>query len=127
MTPLDILLKEYETLRTEVLERIKIAFSHLGYFGAVMAFAFPASEGFFSKHPGTALVLASLGAVLLLWISVLNWSWVGRIASHLQELELKINAQAGAQDLLTWEHIASRITTGPHWFPKRYVPKKYLP
>jgi hypothetical protein len=35
---IEILLKEYDSLRTEVLERIKIAFSHLEYLMDLLGF-----------------------------------------------------------------------------------------
>jgi hypothetical protein len=115
----DILLKEYETLRAEVIERLKTAFSHLGYFGAVAVFAFPASDKVSEPWRTVAFILAMLGAVLLLYISVINWLWVGRIATHLRELEEDINHAAG-KSLLSWEHTVKEISRWVLLPPRQY-------
>lgn len=111
---INILLKEYDTLRSEVLERIKIAFSHLAYFGAVVAFALPASKDIPCWQRLVAIALAAIGGVILLYTSFLNWSWVGKLAQHLQGLEVKINELADAGELLTWERHAEEKSRGPH-------------
>lgn len=108
ITDLEVLLKEYETLRAEVIERIRTAFSHLAFFGALAAFAFqlPEKAGIDSR---LTIGLALFGTLFLLYISVINWVWVGRIASHLQYLESRINAAAGKR-LLTWEGKSEAIS-----------------
>src|SRR5437868_15253961 len=98
---IEILLKEYDTLRTEVIERVKIAFSHLAFFGAVIAFAFQASEKAFIS-PVAVAGFAAAGAAILLYISIIIWCWVGRISSHLQGLDKKISDLTG-KPILTWK------------------------
>lgn len=97
----EVLLKEYESLRSEVIERIKTAFAHLGYFGAVIAFAFPASDKL-QANPNVALWLAIFGSAILAYISIINWLWVDRIADHLRLLEKQILGD-NHKPLLTWE------------------------
>ena len=41
---IDILFKEYDSLRAEVIDRMKLTFSHLGYLGAIAVFAIPVSK-----------------------------------------------------------------------------------
>jgi hypothetical protein len=124
MSPVEIMIKEYESLRTEVLDRIKIAFSHLGYFGAVVAFAFPASEDLSGDERLIARVLAGAGATILVYISIINWFWVSRLADHLRFLEKEINSHAKANtSLLSWEGVVKMITRWVLLPPKKY---KYL-
>jgi hypothetical protein len=128
MTTIEILLKEYDSLRAEVLERIKIAFSHLGYFGAVVAFAFPATDKLCEYERILAQGLAVFGAFLLAYISVINWFWVSRLASHLKQLEEKINNESisqGGSALLTWEGIVRKISRWVLLPPKQYPPSKH--
>jgi hypothetical protein len=117
-TETDILLKEYETLRSEVIERLKTAFAHFGYFGAVVALAFPASEKVAtSSH--TPAILAGIGAAILVYISIINWLWVSRLASHLRKLEGDIN-QAIGKPVLSWEGKAQLISRWVLLPPKPY-------
>lgn len=118
ITDLEVLLKEYETLRAEVIERIKTAFSHLAFFGALAAFAFQLPEKA-GVDPRITIGLAVFGTLFLLYISVINWIWVGRIASHLQYLECRINAVAG-KPLLTWERKSEAISRWVLLPPKPY-------
>lgn len=111
MENIEIFVKEYELLKSEVLERIKIAFSHLGYFGAVVAFAFPAADKIVTGQQKFAIYLAAAGALILLYISIINWCWVGRLAKHLQWLEDEVNSRsAGKEKILLWEKIANEIS-----------------
>jgi hypothetical protein len=121
MSPVEIMIKEYESLRTEVLDRIKIAFSHMGYFGAVVAFAFPASEHLSVDERLIAQILAGAGAAILIYISIINWFLVGRLADHLCLLEKEINSHAKANtSLLSWEGVVKTITRWVLLPPKKY-------
>lgn len=115
---LDILLKEYDSLRAEVVERVRTAFSHLAFFGAVAAFAFqlPASS---PLNQNLVLGLSAFGTLFLLYISVINWIWVNRIASHLRHLESKINS-ISKKKLLTWESKSYAISRWVLLPPKPY-------
>ena len=118
MTDIEILMKEYESLRGEVVERVKTAFSHLAYFGAVVAFAFQPSASA-SVSPKILFSLALFGAIFLLYISVINWYWVGRIASHLRSLEVKINTAHG-RPVLSWEGKVEKMSRWVLLPPKKY-------
>jgi len=117
---LDILLMEYNSLRAEVIERVKTAFSHLAFFGAVVAFAFQLPDNQLVDHC-IIIGLSVFGAVLLLYIAIINWTWVSRISSHLQHLERRINASAG-KPLLTWEGTSATISRWVLLPPKPYPP-----
>ena len=116
----EILVKEYESLRTEVIERIKTAFAHLAYFGAVIAFGFKSPEGN-GVSQETLQWLAFFGATILLYISIINWFWVGRIADHLQVVENKINTIC-RKPILTWEQKVKKMS---RWvlLPPRCYPR----
>lgn len=117
-TDTEILMKEYDSLRSEVIERVKTAFSHLAFFGAVVAFAFQSPSGS-SVNPALLFWLALFGALFLLYISFINWCWVGRIASHLQVLETKINCISGKK-LLSWEGKVEKMSRWVLLPPKEY-------
>ena len=114
----DILLEEYKSLRTEVVDRVKTAFSHLAYFGAVIAFAFKVPEGN-QISPIAVFWLAFAGAAILLYISVINWFWVGRIASHLQAIEKQLEALTGKKTL-TWEQKSEKMSRWVLLPPRKY-------
>ncbi len=116
-TQSETLIKEYESLRTEVVGRLGIAFTQLGYFGAVVAFAFPATKS--TGFDLWAIALALLGLVLLLLVSIVNWMWVSRIADHLRVLEGKIMDDGGVLPL-KWEGIAEKISRWVLFPPKKY-------
>lgn len=118
---IELLLKEYDSLRTEVLDRVRTAFSHLAFFGAVVAFAFQTSEKSW-LCPWLAFFLAVLGATILLYISYINWCWVERIATHLQILEKKINYLAG-KPTLTWESKVEKMSRWALFPPRKYPPE----
>lgn len=121
MTNVEILLKEYDSLRTEVLERIKIAFSHMGYAGAIVAFAYPIADK--TKDVCLVIGLAIVGFLSLAYFAALNWIWVGRIATHLRSLEERINRELVTEKdepLLAWEKIVSKISCFPLCPPKKY-------
>lgn len=124
-TEADTLLEEYKTLRAEVIERVKTAFSHLAYFGAVVAFAFKSPEGSLVS-PTAVFWLAFSGAAILLYISVINWFWVGRIASHLQVIEEKLEALTGKKTL-TWERKAETLSRWVLLPPRKYAKDKVRP
>ncbi len=113
----EILIKEYESLRTEVVDRVGVAFTQLGYFGTVVAFAFPATKS--TGFDPWAIGLAVLGMVLLLLVSITNWVWVSRIADHLRVLEGKITDDGGELPL-KWERIAKKISLWVLIPPKKY-------
>jgi hypothetical protein len=118
MTDVEILMKEYDSLRSEVIERVKTAFSHLAYLGAVVAFAFqPVPNS--AVSPKLLFSFALVGSAILLYISIINWYWVGRIANHLQLLEVKIN-KAHGKPVLSWEGKVKRMSRWVLLPPREY-------
>jgi hypothetical protein len=106
---LDLLMQEYADLRDEIKERLKIAFSHVAYAGAVAAFAIPAADKISGWVPGPVpLFIAGAGLLCLLWVAFLNMRWVQHGGAYLQQIEERINAQFGAE-VLGWEAYASEV------------------
>lgn len=95
---IDILIKEYEILRTELLQRINQRFAFIGLTGAVVAY------GFFKVERYT---IANV-SILIVAISILGviWFHFGRLIHQLSlriaEIEQQINSLAG-DELLLWE------------------------
>jgi hypothetical protein len=95
---IDILLKEYDTLRTEILQAIKMRFSFIGFFGVVSAYFIFNAEPFpYYKY---LLLISGFLFLLALWMSF------GRIitgcSKRIAEIEKMINNMAG-KELLVWE------------------------
>lgn len=109
---IEILLKEYETLRAEILDRMKISFSHLGYVGALAAFGAPFAKNFQREQ----LLIGLLGFTILCWISAINWMWLRNCSDQLRKIEEHINQYSGDK-LLTWEGRVERLTKGVLRFP----------
>ena len=117
----EILLKEYDTLRAEILDRMKIAFSHLGYVGALVAFGSP----FAQDIPKEYVLLGLLGFSILSWISVINWLWLRNCSAQLREIEERVADYSG-EELLTWEQRVQGLTRGVLRFPKKLDPLKRI-
>lgn len=92
----NVILKEYETLRNEILNRTRARLQLLVLVGAVM----PLVVGF----EATAQTIAAGVTAMIIGITV--WFWLGfnikRCAERLREIEAEVNALVG-QDLLKWE------------------------
>lgn len=100
---IEILLKEYDTLRTEILQRINARFAVVGLLGALFAFALSEVEWQSEKFSIDVwwLILAlGVGVLLALWwrLGIL----IQRMATHLISIEQRVNQFAG-EELLTWE------------------------
>ena len=95
---INILIKEYETLRTEILQRINQRFAFIGLSGAAAGYAF-------LKAGGQTYVII---LILVMSISILAglWFYYGRVihrcSSRLSEIEQQINSLVGDK-LLVWE------------------------
>jgi|tagenome__1003787_1003787.scaffolds.fasta_scaffold20041473_3 hypothetical protein len=112
----ETLLKEYDTLRSEIQERLKIAYSHLGYAGAIVAFG----ATFLEKADWKYIAIGAVGLLLMVWISILNWTWLAKCAEQLRVLESRINGYASnVPPLLTWEDTAQKLSRGPLQLPRR--------
>lgn len=93
-----ILLKEYDTLRAEVLKRLDHRFAFVSLFGAVGAYAFFVAKDL-SQYQ--IVVLLSSGAGLMgVWWQLGNL--IARCANRVAEIEKEINVMAG-EHLLRWE------------------------
>lgn len=118
---LEIIMKEHAALREEIRDRLKIAFSHVAYAGAVGAFAIPLAL----KVPGAcgwilALLAALLALAALSWVALLNMRWVQHAGAYIRWIEARVAHQFGEQ-ILGWEHYGETaraahftlITTAP--------------
>lgn len=94
----EILFKEYDTLREEILSRMNNRFTFGGLLGVIAAFVGSQTQLSIPLRLGTGLL--ALVTILVLWwfLGLLIYKAHLRIAA----LEKKINELAGA-DLLEWE------------------------
>lgn len=111
---IDLLLKEYDSLRSEILTRCNSRFAILGLIGGTLAYA-----GSQTKVPwylqwtpeyGQILFAVSLLIVAFLLIAVVWWrlgQLINRCSMRIAEIEKKINQLAG-QELLCWESRVAR-------------------
>jgi hypothetical protein len=95
---IDILMKEYETLRTDMLQRVNQRFVCIGLIGAVATYAFFKVEKYtVSRVLIIAVAISILGAV---------WFHFGRLMHQLSlriaGIEQRINCLVG-DELLLWE------------------------
>jgi hypothetical protein len=106
-----ILLKEYDSLRAEILQRIGHRFAFLGLFGAVGAYAFFAAKNL-SAHQTAVLTISAI-ALFGVWWRLGNL--IARCSKRLAEIEKAINSLAG-EPLLRWEHerLGSKIFHKAH-------------
>lgn len=95
---IDILLKEYETLRAEILNRINHRWQMLSVIGAILAFI--------STQRGTAFWLGWAIATFLGLLLLISARYIARLAEHISGIERRINALAGVEHL-TWETIGT--------------------
>lgn len=93
------MLKEYDTLRAEIIQRLGQRVAFLGFAGALGVFAF-----FRDKLLTPYQIFVISVAVIFLYIV---WHHLGnviaRCAKRIAEIEIKINTMAG-EDLMKWEH-----------------------
>ena len=108
---LDVMLKEYERLKDEIKEPLKIAFSHVAYAGGIVAFALPATKKVSESIPYyIPIVLAGIAVAFLIGVSLLNLRWVQHCGIYLKTLEKRINLHFGTE-ILGWESYAADIQT----------------
>ena len=112
---IDILLKEYETLRNEITHRINSRFAIVGFTGAIIAFTISQLKGVVWPELiwplsvfGTTKEVAWPGSILGLAAVFLMALWrrlgtlIKRCSIRISEIEAQINNLAG-QELLVWE------------------------
>lgn len=102
---IQILLKEYETLRTEIIRRIGHRFTFLGLSLALIGYGL-----FTSQHLTSHQVFLVVAIALVLFIV---WYWIGGLiyecGLRVAEIESEINKLAG-HCLLRWEQ--QKTTSG---------------
>ena len=96
---LQISLKEYETLRAEILQRIGHRFTFLSLSGAVGASAFFSAQDLRTSQ--TLVLIISAAALFGVWWQLGNL--IARCSKRIAEIERTANEIAG-EPLLRWEH-----------------------
>lgn len=95
---IEILLKEYDTLRTELNERFRQRFQFITIFGSIGAFALFTKENLTHYH---FVFLAFIPVVLCI-----VWFWIGSLiveeSRRIAQIEAEINSLAKTE-LLCWE------------------------
>jgi len=111
--PLEILFKEYDTLRTEIISLTGHAYNVMGFAAALSAamLTWAASHRFDRRFWILLIVFAAL--IWLLWM--LLHVATSRIAERLREIEGEVNSMAGA-NLLQWE---THKSPSRHWLITR--------
>jgi hypothetical protein len=94
-----ILLKEYDALRAEILQRSGHRFALLSFLGAVGAYAFFVANDL-SAHQIIVLTISAL-ALLGIWWQLGNL--IAECCNRIAHIEREVNSVAGGT-LLGWEH-----------------------
>ena len=106
---IEVVLKEYDHLKEEVRERLRTAFSHVAYGGAIAAFAVPAADQLDKwRHGWIVIAAAAIAAIALFWVAALNMRWVQHCGKYMCDIEARINAHFGLR-VVGWEHYASGV------------------
>lgn len=112
---LDVLLKEHAYTRDEIKERLKTAFSHVAYAGAIAAFAFPAADKIRDwVHPWISVPVAFVAFSVLAWIAYLNMRWVQHLGAYSAAIERRVNEHFG-EFAMGWEHYAECARARQWW------------
>jgi hypothetical protein len=99
LTPTDqieVMLHEYDTLRTEILNRINNRFTVVSIFFAIVGFSIA------TTHLVNVLIIVPAGTAALYFIWRTIGAWIEHCSRHIASLERRINTEAG-QTLLSWE------------------------
>jgi len=112
---IDILLKEYDTLRTEIIHRTGQRFSFISLLGTVSGYVL-----FKEKTPTFFQLMLILVAIVFL---ILVWLRFGKLITEcsvrISEIETKINSLVG-EELLVWES-RNRRNLFFHMFYRRHL------
>lgn len=95
---IDILMKEYETLRSEILHRLNRRFAFMGLFGAVLAYAFFKVEKYTIVN--VSVIVASIFILVAIWFEY--GRLIQRCSWRISEIEQQVNSLVG-DELLVWE------------------------
>lgn len=110
---IEILLKEYDTLRAEIIARATGGYAFWGFAAAAVAWAF-------SKEAPTGwkIVVSCVGLILAFAVmTAVNWSNIARAATRVGEIERRVNELAD-EELLQWEHRWGCVK----WWRQRFKP-----
>jgi hypothetical protein len=113
---IQILLKEYDALRAEIISRASNRFSSLGILAAVVAFVASQKDALFAWIAGGVVVIVLIGVWLRLGYLI------GRCSAQIAKIEEQINELADA-DLLSWESRAAPLWV---WYPVRWIRRKHV-
>ena len=95
----DILLKEYDTLRSEILLLTQHRFAFIGFVSVVMMYAFFKEDILVFYQ----FCLLALSGFILFFV----WSFIGskitKCSSHVAKIEQQINGLVAVDELLSWE------------------------
>lgn len=100
---IEILLKEYDTLRAEIFHRINARFAVVGLMGGLLAFLLSQDGLHSGSFPGTVRWIACAGGgltIIVLWLRL--GVLINKIGSHIKSIERRINELVG-EELMTWE------------------------
>ncbi|MGB6947255.1 MAG: hypothetical protein WBE37_32950 [Bryobacteraceae bacterium] len=97
---LEILFKEYDTLRAEIISRINNIFQIVGFAVSVSAVGMPLLWSRTTTYVFWISVLALAAVLYGLWLLV--HVEIGRAAERLRQIEAQVNGIEG-QELLQWE------------------------
>jgi hypothetical protein len=108
---INILLKEYDTLRAEILGRMNHRWQMLGLIGAIVAFISAQSGAIAGRAIAGVMAVGLFG----LWLN--SGRYVARLARRVSEIEKHVNGLAG-ENLLVWEsqggdRLIRRLFGGP--------------
>ena len=96
---IQIMLKEYDTLRTEILKRIGHRFAFMGLSGFIGLYAFFSSKDLTFYQ--IIILMASAFILACIWLQIGNL--IARCSKRIAEIENEINQMCGST-LLRWEH-----------------------
>ncbi len=112
-TKVDVLLREYDTLRQEIVSRTNNRFAMAGLLVAVAAFVISQPELVASERWGIAIVA--------FFVSIGGWWTIGFLirccAARLMEIEQRVNALVG-DELLVWETRNAKRWSARFMYPK---------
>jgi hypothetical protein len=103
VTKINILLKEYDTLRAEMLQRVNARFAIVGLLGALLVLLISKWEW---QPAGWSLnvrwLVGVLGASILVGVFWRFGTLIRKLAAQVSQVEQRVN-QLAQEDLLTWE------------------------
>ena len=99
---IEVLLREYDTLRTEILARVRTRFELLGFLAIIATIVG-------SQDSATSFRLGVAGSAIVIALTAWGWfaSGIKRCATRILAIEAKVNDFMG-EELLAWERSQPR-------------------